>query len=263
MKVLINFSTPDYRMNQFFNSFTGFLWGKFDRVFSFTEKDIESDFYNQNIDILRLKRGGGFWLWKPYFILRTLHGLKNGDYLFYCDSSCFIIKRINYLIDALNESNQDIMLFSLPLIENQWTKPSIKVILNDFDLSYFYTNQILASFILVKKSDYSIKFIKEWLELCKNPFLLTDTNIEQDKAENPSFIDHRHDQSLLSLLSKKYHFNPFRDPSQFGSDIKLFQGNNRTIKVPEIIASKYPKVIIQYRRTNVFKAIVKTVLNYY
>ncbi len=32
----------------------------------------------------------------------------------------------------------------------------------------------------------------------------------------PEFVAHRHDQSVWSLMSKKYQINRFRDPSQFG-----------------------------------------------
>ena len=34
------------------------------------------------------------------------------------------------------------------------------------------------------------------------------------------FKDHRHDQSVLTILSVKYNFELFRDPTQFGNDFK-------------------------------------------
>ncbi|HPY67318.1 MAG TPA: hypothetical protein PLP03_04050 [Bacteroidales bacterium] len=263
MKVLVNFSTPKFRINQVFNSLTGIFYGRFNKVKAYTEKDIDKEFYRKNFEILNEKRGGGYWLWKPYFILKTLKDLKPGDFLFYCDSACFFVNKIDFLISSLLESNQDVMVYCLPLLESQWTKPSIKEHLYYLDESFFETNQRLASFILFQKTDHSISFVEEWLELCKDPILLTDINVEKDRKRNLSFIDHRHDQSLFSLLSKKYGYSPFRDPSQFGENIQLFVGEKRYIRAPLISKSLYPRILIQYRKIPFGKAFFKAILKYY
>jgi hypothetical protein len=41
------------------------------------------------------------------------------------------------------------------------------------------------------------------------------------------FKDHRHDQSILSLLVKKYNIEIFRDPTQWGnSEKELFKNSS-------------------------------------
>ena len=50
------------------------------------------DFYNKYKQILDLPRGGGYWIWKPYFIKTYLDKLNDNDILVYIDSGCTINK---------------------------------------------------------------------------------------------------------------------------------------------------------------------------
>lgn len=76
------------------------------------------------------------------------------------------------------------------------------------------TLQISASFIAVRKTDFAVAFIKEWLHYCCDVEILSPA---VDKSlESPEFYDHREDQSILSLLNKKYNIKPYSDPLQYG-----------------------------------------------
>ncbi len=107
------------------------------------------------------------------------------------------------------------MGFELPLIEKQWTKKELFLNMGCDKKEYFESNQIMASYILIKKSDFSVKFFQEYLEYGCNEINISDKydkSIQQDKI----FIDHRHDQSIFSLLYKKYKLKPFKDATQIG-----------------------------------------------
>lgn len=58
-----------------------------------------------------------------------------------------------------------------------------------------------ASQLIIKNTERTRNFIKQWLDLCTNEQLLTD--IPSKVPEYTDFIDHRHDQALLSLLYYK------------------------------------------------------------
>ena len=61
--------------------------GKVDIHYSYGPNDIDPDFQKKNKDILSRKRGNGYWLWKSYFINKTLiEKLNEGDYLIYTDA---------------------------------------------------------------------------------------------------------------------------------------------------------------------------------
>ncbi len=42
-------------------------------------ENIGEDFKSKFSKILRKSRGGGYWIWKPYFIKKTLDEMKEGD----------------------------------------------------------------------------------------------------------------------------------------------------------------------------------------
>ena len=79
---------------------------------------------------------------------------------------------------------------------------------------YIDTNLIMAGFHLIKKSDMSINFYEEFLDYACNQENIN--NKFDPLIQNDDFISHRHDQSIFSLLYKKYKLKPFKDATQFG-----------------------------------------------
>jgi hypothetical protein len=77
--------------------------------------------------------------------------------------------------------------------------------------------QRLASFILFQKSCMSLQFVMEWLAYASDQRLITDMRNTLGKQNLPGFREHRHDQSILSLLSKKWGLMAYRTPSQYGN----------------------------------------------
>lgn len=245
--------------------------GNFNKCISYSFEDIERDFFKENYAILSQKRGGGYWLWKPYFILKTLHTLNKNDYLFYSDSGAIFLKKVDILIEELEKNKQDIMGFELPLIEKQWTKKELFLNLNLNEEKYRESNQIMASYILIKKTEFSMKFIQEWLDNAKKEINLTDKfdrNIIQDKA----FIEHRHDQSIFSLLYKKYNLKPFKDPSQLRIykyrysglkkipnflNEKIYNLENGRIYIRKNYNEEYNSVLFHYRKSKLLYSILK------
>ncbi|MFM6994748.1 MAG: hypothetical protein ACKOWO_06520 [Sediminibacterium sp.] len=214
-KVYINFADVNFIKQQRFALWAAKFFGGFDKTIGLSMNEIDEDFSKAFRNILGQKRGAGYWLWKPYIIKKMLSELSFGDYLFYSDAGAFFLKNVDILIDYLERENQDIMGFELPLIEEQWTKRELFVNMKCDDQIYFFSNQILASFILIKKSVISEKFFEEFLAFACNEINITD-KFDSSVIQSDDFIEHRHDQSIFSLLYKKYNFKPFKDPSQLG-----------------------------------------------
>jgi hypothetical protein len=221
-KILISFADKKFRSGQKLLSLSGRFIAKFDKIYEYNESDIDSDFYNKNIKILSKKKGFGYWLWKPYIINKTLVGMEEGDYLFYSDSGAFFINKIDHLYKMLEVSKKSIMVFELPLIEKQWTKKELFYELNLERLKD--SNQIMASFILIKKCSESATLISTFLEHCKNKLYISD--VVNNESQDKLFIEHRHDQSIFSLISKKNNLTIAKDPSQFGIFPNLYFESN-------------------------------------
>ena len=81
---------------------------------------------------------------------------------------------------------------------------------------YTETQQVAAGLSLWRKSAFSTSFAREWLEFAQDPRMLTDAPNECGLPDYPEFQEHRHDQSIFSLLCKKrgaaLHRSPAKQP---------------------------------------------------
>jgi len=168
------------------------------------------------------KRGYGYWFWKPYLILKIMNKMNRDDILHYADVGCHInLKgrmRFKRYIELLNKQKKGIIAFQYyPLIKKKYKKKEFperqefKYTKSDL-LSYFgflknkkitQTNQFWAGSFFIKKNAFTISFLTEWLNVFENnPNLIDDS---PSKIKNHlKFIENRHDQSVFSILCKKY-----------------------------------------------------------
>ena len=198
----VNYADKNYATAQRFNSWSAKHIVGVDKVYAFTPNDIEYDFYEEHKDILELPRGGGYWLWKPYIINKTMDLINDGDIITYCDSGAMYVKSVKALIPYFDEYKQDIIFSSTPYYDRNWCKP--KVINPEKDhIEKVFPFQYEATWIMVKKSPQSVKIIKEWLEMCCKA-----ENLIDDKSYDFPCIEHRHDQALFSIVCKRYNMKP-------------------------------------------------------
>ncbi len=261
MKTFITYSDDSFIKQRNFAVAMAQLIGNFDKVIAYKPEDIDKEFYELNKKILSAKKGGGFWLWKPYFIYKTLNSLNDGDYLFYADAGSFFLKSVDALIIKLENNNQDIMGFELPLIESQWTKKELFINMNCEDDKFIQSNQLMASFFLIKRSDFSLNFFKEYLVYSSNEENITGI-FSNNLSQYDEFIDHRQDQSIFSLLYKKNNLKAFKDPSQRGTyplsyggslehNLKaniLYKLNNKRFFRYYDYKDNYQNILFHYRR---------------
>jgi hypothetical protein len=169
---------------------------------------ITTDFYHNNKSILDLERGGGYWLWKPFIILETLNKMEYDDVLFYLD--CGDIFE-NGLFDFLKNYFKDNSINSLLTYggsnKQRWYTKRDAFTLMDCDNEKYYEHvQLEAGMVCLRKTDEIINIVNEWLTYCSNQNIITD--IENVTGPNlEGFIDHRHDQSILTNLSIKHKLN--------------------------------------------------------
>lgn len=214
MKIFLNCANYNFSALQNFSLKMAKKHGNFDKIISYNIENIDKFFKKSNSSILREPKGAGYFLWKPYFIYKTLIESNEGDYIFYLDSGCYIKKKIDVLINDLNNFDQDIMPFETFFSEEQWTKKELFKKMDCNNDNYKKTNQIAATYILIKNTKKSKAFIKKWLNYSKLKNNICDSKLI--KNESPQFIEHRHDQSIYSLLCKKEKLICFRNPSEMG-----------------------------------------------
>lgn len=236
---LINYSNERYTKAQKINTISALKIGGFKKVISYSQNDIDVDFWNKNKEILQQTKGGGYWLWKSYFIKKGLLEIKEGEYLFYCDSGSRFIGSIDKLIESFDD-NFDIMPFELQAIEKYWTKRDCFKLLECDEFNIIESKQILATFSLWKKTQFSMRFVEEWLHYAQDERILTDIDNILGFPNYDGFVEHRHDQSIYSILTKKNKLKVYRDPSQFGNNYKDLY-----------LDSTYPQVLLSTRQMNI------------
>ena len=178
---------------------------KVDEFYGYTPNDIDPKFKEKNKDILDRPRGNGYWLWKPYFLYRTMkEKLDYGDFLIYSDAGILYIDAAQKLVDFLNKKKTDVYMHRLPHLEKHFTKKTAFILLGAIGPFYAETGQFNAAFQIYRKTKFTEFFLKEYLYFAQDKRIITDDPNEPGVENYPDFKEHRHDQSILSLLVKKY-----------------------------------------------------------
>lgn len=207
-------------------------FGLFKNYFAFDEKKLEKKhlgFWNEHVSFIHSnKRGFGYWIWKPFLILKCLEEMKEGEGLLYLDGGCHlnlneasILKLKNYFHIAENKGMLVTQLYDgqfgfESLTEKSWTK---KELLDLLEVSEPDRNsgQFQSGIIFVINNSDNRKLIARWLELCKtsNYGLLTGKSLVEQNYS--TFIEHRFDQSIFSALAKNRGIASFRDETYWES----------------------------------------------
>ncbi len=220
MNAVVNYADEQFYLPQRLNTASATAVGGFDKVFSFRLHDMDEKFMSKNAHILSQPRGGGYWLWKPYFIRRALGLIKEGDYLFYSDSGAVFVHSALPLLSLCESRGASMLVFEIQHIEKLWVKRDALILMGCDEARFTETRQRLGGFLLMKKDAFSLSFIEEWLAYAQDERILTDAPNTLGKDNYPGFIQHRHDQSILSLLSKKRNLPGDSDPSQEGNPFR-------------------------------------------
>lgn len=174
-------------------------------VVCFGPDSLDEQFRTENRHLLSQKRGGGYWIWKPYIISAMLAS-TNAEYLIYCDCGSTFVKPLADLIQVMSETNAAVLAFDMTSYgrrESQWTKGEVFRALDAAEPFFTDTGQMGGTTSVWRVCDESRQFAKLWLEMVCRPHLVNDAPSSDGKSDWPGFIEHRHDQSLFSLLIKK------------------------------------------------------------
>ena len=159
------------------------------------------------------QQGGGYWIWKFDIIKQQLNKMANNDILIYLDAGCSINinakSRFNEYIELLNNSNESIISFKLNSDEICYT---IKELLQYFDIDE--PKQFMATVLIMKNTEKMMKIIDECINILRKDHLLV-TDHYNKIGQCREFKDNRHDQSILSLVRKKYGSIILKDETWF------------------------------------------------
>jgi len=216
MKIHINYAAGCYLASQRACSASA-LQNGFDRAIAYGPPDIEAAFLDANRFTFSQPRGAGYWLWKPYLILRTLVTLDPGDWLMYTDSGMSFVRDPWPFILPHEPmmGERGILAMGRTELNSEYTKRDAFVLMGLDEPRYRDVSQICASMMVCRNTPFARNFIEEWLAYARDPRILTDLPNTQGLPNYPGFRDHRHDQSILSLLCIKHDIAVSRGVTQW------------------------------------------------
>ena len=230
-RILINYSHGGFQQSQIKNSQCAVMAG-FNIIYQMRKENIDHKFYEQNKEILDCPRGAGYWLWKYYFQDRILSDMGEDDILMYCDSGANFIRSADPLFDAVRTDSRGLLCFSTPdrpnyHLEKMWTKKKVFSALGIDDLDptekmrLMNTPQIQAGFRIMRGTQFAKDFTKKCLDYACKKELIDDIISETEDAD---FKEHRHDQSIWSVMCKLHSVTCMDDFSQWGHSWRQQQG---------------------------------------
>jgi hypothetical protein len=177
----------------------------FESVECYNEDKIKDYVKKHQKFIKREPYGFGRFIWKPHVILDKLLSISEGDYLVYSDAGMALNingrERLMEYFDALKFKSCVIFKTTDFYTLKQFVKADAIMKyapeLAADDMTYCY-----AGLMILKKTNYTLKFINEWLGLCENYQFLDRTKSKNHK-EFSEFKAQDADNGLFCLCVYK------------------------------------------------------------
>lgn len=161
------------------------------------------EFYTEHQDFLvQNSRGYGYWLWRPYLLLKRISMMKPNEVLLFLDAGCELNvtpssqKRFYEYVD--HAKREGMCLMRTPYKLTNWCKQDVLTqfkITKESDI-----RTVEPGVIFMIKNNENIELLQKWIEWCTkdNYHNLDDSPSIIPNSDN--FIEHRHDQALLTAL---------------------------------------------------------------
>ncbi len=185
----------------------------FDEVILYTPNDLSEEILSH--PLMKYKTGGGYWLWKPWLIQKTLREHAPGDIVVYIDAGSTLRRSSEWehLFGMMNHYDTLCFQYAETVPEfarwgntctkiQYWTKKSALLFLDNYlqDTSYRNNCKIMGGLLFMKNPDNSL--LRQWLDISLNhPELIIDPTEEELKDQDPGFAYHKHEQSFLTALA--------------------------------------------------------------
>ncbi|CAE7371126.1 shoc2 [Symbiodinium microadriaticum] len=193
-----------------------------DAARSYGKQHLGPDWLAANHQVLSQKRGAGWWLWKPYVILKTLKDPSipwDKGVVLWVDAGNYLHADPRPFLSSALEESDVVALRLKQCLEVDWTS---KLTLEQMNMSSRYAlidrPQLGAYFLAFRKTKAVLSFVEQWLKLSEDPDILMGLAVRNLNShggtgtltsdilddEVPSFMTHQADQSIFSLLFKRH-----------------------------------------------------------
>ena len=189
----------------------------FETIQGYGPSDLSVEFTQKFANILNMKRGAGYWIWKPIILKQKLDQMQNDEMLVYLDAGCNLnplgMPRFLEYINMLKTSDYGILSFQMSgrpdlsgNLEKEicWTTTEIFNYFNiDPDSEIGKSGQYSNTCFILKKNKHLMDILDIFIKaLYDNVLLFTD--YYNNEKQNYEFKENRHEQSVFSIIRKIY-----------------------------------------------------------
>lgn len=221
---LISFSSPEEKymitMNRFHRE--ALNMEIFESINLFSEKNC-FQYCNELLEhkhFMESTRAYGFWIWKSFLISQLMTTIPEDDIVCYADVGCTFNplgkERMNDYLNYVMDFGS--LCFDIFHPEKEYTKFDTYFRIFPYDKSYLDSGQRCATTYFLKNNQKNKNIVSEFKSISiENNYHYIDDSQSLIK-NSKTFKDHRFDQSIFSLLSKKYNFYCISDETYWNSN---------------------------------------------
>ena len=163
-------------------------------------------------------RGGGYWFFKALLLQHHMDQSNDGDVVIWTDVDRIDFvqhnKSFHTILKALEERGDDMCIETMPISwarEVWWTKEDILAAFNASDVAKTNESESLrassqqnANALVLRMSPRMKMFIDAWVECNSDWHMISDEQSILPNSQVFIFNENRHDQSILSMLIKRF-----------------------------------------------------------
>jgi hypothetical protein len=172
-------------------------------------------------------KGFGYFAWKPELVLSTLRKFEL-DLVIWVDAGCELninaLSHFKFNTQVKNALKRGYYFYDLDYPEESYTKRDVQ---KKFPNVQMQSRQVQATYFMIGKSH--VDLIEKWTECVLDDLKNIDLS-PSVQEESKSFIEHRFDQSLLSLIVKSEGLKISRLPPSGG--VNSFRSLLRSVFEP-------------------------------
>lgn len=180
----------------------------FDEIQVFNAAQLPAAFRHRHLRYMQTHpRGFGYWIWKPQVIQAALQRCAPGDLVVYLDVGFTLNRggrsRLREYLDIARDSRQRMLSFQSVHTEAHWTKGDLAHRLSvQNSPAVMNTSQLSSGFIILGNTPENLALVQQWQTLATESSYHYSDDSPSLQPNHAEFREHRHDQSISSLLRK-------------------------------------------------------------
>ena len=169
---------------------------------------LPADFRARHGDFLcSAPRGFGYWIWKPVVILEALERAGPDDVVVYLDAGFTLnpagARRFAEYLEITRDSADRMLSFQNIFTEAHWTKADLAHRLGlEAGHLHMKTSQLGSGFMMLTPTPGNRDLLRAWAQVAVEDGYRFSDDSPSHAPNHPEFREHRHDQSIASLLRK-------------------------------------------------------------